>query len=593
MKNLVIATWIFLLITPPNASAVGNMKNVEQEKVPSSNTTPRVKNIGKAKKPKKLTPEQQKALALLTVLPEQAKDIEDERLKILIQANIADALWKYDEPKARRQFTEAFHHIDSIEVPPHTHSHNHTDAVLESPRFKLRQELLQIISKHDLNLAEKLRVSINNSPESNSSEDIAANEYEQTTHSARLALSLANSNPKRAAQSFKANLSRWNFETVVGLLIAIRRENPPLADGLFSNVLVIARQRSTSLGNLGLLAYYVLPTEEERFSGQDQLTDTTRRNVTEQFLNCFYEVISSQTNIEIATAQQDYIALQMTLPLFNKVLPDKVTIVRARMDEIAKLISSKQLSAIENADRQNSVEELLKAAEASKIPQQKSSILALAATTAFRQDDIDQGLSIAEKIDNKEDRLSVISVIRHQASLKVLGKDGVEAAYSHAKEVEVIQARVDIFNRMIQKLIKIKDSLRANALLGEIEEWINKNSDIGLERVQALLNIAKTASEYNSSRFFEIMRSACKAINEAQFYALPEKTNTSKRLLRKPLIEMKDLDLQHNFVLLARSDVDKALFLAQSLVRKDASILAQVAVCQGMLNNPSINDPDK
>src|SRR5919205_1602434 len=58
--------------------------------------------------PEALTLEQQYALGVLEQLLSSLKEVEDEGLRVRTQAQAADILWGYDEPRARGLFREAF-----------------------------------------------------------------------------------------------------------------------------------------------------------------------------------------------------------------------------------------------------------------------------------------------------------------------------------------------------------------------------------------------------------------------------------------------------------------------------------------------------
>src|SRR5215217_789704 len=64
-----------------------------------------------------LTPDQQSALAMLEQLFVTAGGF-DEPLRIRTRARVADALWPYDEARARRQFEEQFRAAMSAGATP-------------------------------------------------------------------------------------------------------------------------------------------------------------------------------------------------------------------------------------------------------------------------------------------------------------------------------------------------------------------------------------------------------------------------------------------------------------------------------------------
>jgi len=69
---------------------------------------------GAAQKPgaePELSPQQEPAISVLKNLFDRTKEFADDKTRIETQAQIADALWQYDQSTARRQFTEAFRRL--------------------------------------------------------------------------------------------------------------------------------------------------------------------------------------------------------------------------------------------------------------------------------------------------------------------------------------------------------------------------------------------------------------------------------------------------------------------------------------------------
>jgi hypothetical protein len=64
---------------------------------------------------REITLQQERAISVLIDLFERTKEFADDKTRIETQAQIADALWEYDQQTTRRQFTEAFRSIERIE----------------------------------------------------------------------------------------------------------------------------------------------------------------------------------------------------------------------------------------------------------------------------------------------------------------------------------------------------------------------------------------------------------------------------------------------------------------------------------------------
>lgn len=550
--------------------------------------------------------DQKRALALLESLPDKVKDIENEEFKIRVQIQIADAMWDYDEPRARSQLMDAFQSIGSMKSQKNQdmHAHNTKGAMFESPRFRLQQEALRVIAKRDYALAETLRKSINVAADDKvMNETTRGDSEEQVMHSMLLAASLAKTDPSRASQIVRDNFSVWGFENLTPLLIGIRHENSALADNLFSEALSVARNQPTTVfNNIGLLAPYVFPTEEEMLFGRDPMANPMRRAMIERFFNFVSEVISQRANAEqidsitdrqatAATAQKEYLTLRQLISVFDKLTLDNTSTIRNRIEQLARDIPAPQLNAAQRNTRQTGVQEILKRAETLSNTFQKNAFYVRAAMEASRMGDMNQALSIAGMLSNEKDRLGLRSMILHQAAIKALDKKDVDAAYDFAKDIEVIQDRVDVYKRLAHILFGSKNNSRAENILRDIEQWV-ENADTGVEKVAALLDIAVIVAKHDSTRLLDLMKSVCIAINDADVVKPPTQNLIGERVVRKRPVTMESLDIKSGFSLLARLDFDQASQLARSIEKNEVSIMAQIAVCQEILTNSLTSQPN-
>src|SRR5262245_1562853 len=78
------------------------------------NMPPRPETEKKMNRSTHISPDQKRALSLLESLLNRVNDIESEEFKIRAQIQIADAIWDYDELRARAQMIDAFHNITSM-----------------------------------------------------------------------------------------------------------------------------------------------------------------------------------------------------------------------------------------------------------------------------------------------------------------------------------------------------------------------------------------------------------------------------------------------------------------------------------------------
>jgi hypothetical protein len=531
---------------------------------------------------------ERRAVVLLITLFDKAKELEDAEIKVWAETQIADALWEYDAERARQQFIEAFRTVDMLKDPEQKGQAG-VASLLQSSKFGLQREILRMVWHRDSALAESLLQSINEGK----SQGAKGGSIEQAAQHMFLAAEVAKSNTERASQ-MAAEIIKGGIDPTIGrLLTQIKQRDPVLANKVFAQALAAAQTRpAAAIDNIGNLIGFVLPTEQEYMLGNTAPTPE-RRAAIELFLNFAYNSLLQKVALEIqardrlskpadqARQRDEFFVLGETLALFDQYRPEQGGELRARLSSVMARVPPRKPSGpgIPPQD----IEELLDRAKSQGNPVQKDRLYIQAAMQAAREGDVDRALSIVNRIDNREDRFSVESVIRFQAAHKALEKEGPDAAYKYAKDIGFIPQRVGAYRRIAQALLEKKDTARASELLNELEQWIGK-ADAGPDKAMGLLAIAGLAAGFDQPRGFEVMHSAVKALNAARF-DLPQGHEGGAIVKRTPST-LKRVDFRPAFPQLAKADFDRALLLAQSLERKELTVLAQVAVCQGVLGNP-------
>jgi hypothetical protein len=126
--------------------------------------------------------------------------------------------------------------------------------------------------------------------------------------------------------------------------------------------------------------------------------------------------------------------------------------------------------------------------------------------------------------------------------------------------------------------------VRAIELLDEAEAEAIK-AQPSFVRAQSLLTIVGSFSAVDTVRAFEVMQTAIKSIND-----IPAPGDQKQFANDRPQpaaalksAELYNLNFESTLAVLAQTDFDRALLLAQQLTIKDASLIAQLAVCRGGL----------
>ena len=525
--------------------------------------------------------EQQQALWLLENIGERANKLEGSILKVRVIAKVADSLWQFNESQARRLFTEAFDAIDSIKLDPSKDQRMRMAAATggPSPLAGLRAEVLQIIAAHDVKLAERLRESIKE-PNPDGKTGKGSSEMSEKEELAwDIAIASAKLQPQRTEQFVRSQLRKGINEELGWALVDIRRNNQQLADQLFSESVAVARLNLNVSENFEVLAVYVLPGEAEVLHGQ--VPDPMRDEASRKFLAYATDrLLWQSTSGHIspprgAEAQEEHRTLHSLLPLFERLTPEKVALVRERMDVLLSNMTTKQANAA--LSKQEDIAELLQQAESIVGSEKRDRRLIQVSLIAARQGELDQALSIAEKISDLAERSIQVSLISYQSSLKLMKNGELEDAYSYARKIEFLPQRVAAFIVLANKLRASKEDARARVILEEISEWTDK-TDNTPQKAKALLTLVIEMAQYDSERSFVLLASAIKTINSADFSS-PKSTEPSRVLQ----VTLDMIDLETVFDKLAHFNMDRALQAAQSITHREASLLAQAIVCSQIL----------
>jgi len=525
--------------------------------------------------------EQLQALWLLENIGERANKLEGSILKVRVIAKVADTLWQFDEPHARRVFTEAFDAIDSIKLDPSKDQRMRITAATggPGPLAGLRAEVLQMIAAHDFKLAERLRESIKD-PETDGNTSKGSSEVSEKEELAwDIAIASAKLQPQQTAQFVRSQLRKGITEELGWALVGIRRNNEKLADQLFSESVAVARFNLNASENFENLAVYVLPSEAEALHGQ--APDLMRDVASRKFLAYATDrLLWQSTSGHIspprgAEAQQEHRTLRSLLPLVERLMPDKIALVRERMDVLLSNMTTKQANAA--LSKHEDIAELLQQAESIVGSEKRDRRLIQVSLIAARQGELEQALSIAEKISDLAERNIQVSLISYQASLKLIKNGELEDAYRYARRIEFLPQRVAAFNVLANKLRASKENARARVILEEISEWTNK-TDNTPQKAKAMLTLVIEMAQYDTERSFALLSSAIKTINSVDFSS-PKSTEPSRVLQ----VTLDMLDLETVFDKLAHINMDRSLQAAQSLTHRETSLLAQAIVCSQIL----------
>ncbi|HLG15716.1 MAG TPA: hypothetical protein VJH03_14615 [Blastocatellia bacterium] len=560
------------------------------------------------------SPTQQKALALLDQILEQSKSFEDDEVRIRVQAQIADLLWQRDEPRARRLFEAAFRAIASTKLPPQDKTAP-PSYVGANSHYPLRSDVIRLVSSHDPALAARFVDSVVDQPP-NVDPKFLASSYGTYSESAMLqlqfALYITHSDPTRAGQIAGTFLQKGDFPRAASILRPLRSSVAWLADDLFAQAVARLKQSDTiSADSVRYLADYVFPDFGEgtiRFTNgarMEAANTAISAELKAQFMELAYNATAQWTraaqkngdrgaNSRAADIESPESRIaRLLLPYFDQHMPDKLAAIRAQVSE-AFATSTGGSEPNRGATLSGTVEDFLSRAERATDAKEKDLLYANALTRAVRNRDFGGARTILERISNERMRSQLDSTIRraideerYSEARRTLDSGDLDTAYALISELSDPRRRISMLGNLAISLLNRKENELSLQVLDEAKRLAGGAT--GTERAVELLRLADLAARLDPERGFEDVKLAVEAINQArvasQWQRIETVSDAKSGVTTRTNIGLGSFGLAFpsGFSLLARTDFDRALLLAQAVEPKEASALAQLAVCRSAL----------
>ncbi|HKE04215.1 MAG TPA: hypothetical protein VKE91_09150 [Blastocatellia bacterium] len=556
----------------------------------NSGPPPAHKRPAKSGAGREITPQQEQAILILNKLFESTKDFADDERRVKTQARIADTLWEYDPQNARRQFAEAFRSIERIEDEPRPLP------FFDTPKTFLRLGVLDLIAKRDADLAEKLISDVPKLPANNDQHSPTRPQRGGRNHYLNLAGELISTDPQRAAALIPKAFNDGFSTYLLAALSSLRRKKPETADELFCRALAeIQPNPDAPMADLFAIAWYFAPDSEgaanhnanERKDGISAPTEVIKPILVEPLLNFAFKAVTiesanEQKRMTEPQRRKRMMMLDMIdagivawlLPLFEIYQPERAAFIRSHLGQIENTIPPSVYESA-NTPRPTTVQGLLDAAQTKSKAFEKDMLYADAARKAEEAGDFDRALAITEKLSDKRMGMDV-GLIRNSAVIHATDKGDVDAAYRYAKGISDPFDQTKALCRIARKSFEKSDLQRATELINEAEKIIAKSRP-NLKKVFTLLDVASAITIINPAHGFEAVNVIIEVINQI----------SSGKSQSDGMDFIRDSDtFDESLGALARADFQRALRLALAITDSDVSMLAQLAVCRGVLFEP-------
>jgi len=541
----------------------------------------------------------QKVTSVLERVLEAQKTFADENLRVMIRAHIADLLWSYDQPRARRIFEDALQGAERLadQDPP--------AARLGIAFLPVRTQVIRLILPLDPDWATKLIESAGELATDPRSRNIRRNR-ERTNLQLQLGSFFAQRDPQRALLAAKPLAESGDSNGLLTLLSFIRFKEVKGADELFLLVLAKTRLSNPTLEDIRRFGPYVF-----QFFGEGVLrfsTDGSKRDpfaagnsgpgIVEQFLEFAYEVATRRLDAAVtgangarldARSPHDIAVPKVLASYFDRFLPDKAPAFRARLQEALQRVPPEERQYLALTEP-GTVESLLLRADAVTDTRLKDTLIQRAVFQA--SGDFQKATAIIDRLSSEAVRTTARYTLRQSEdqlhsdeAWSALNKGEYDRAEALAAEISDWRSD-DLLVRGLIGQLSHKDKMRATRILSE---YMQRAAAIvePHDRALRLMQLAGAGVNIDSNRAFEDMKRAIAEFNQAGFVPELEKYSDNETSggpgSPKVNIGLSGLLGNWNLYWLGATDMDRAMSLTREFQLKEAAALMQLNVCRGAL----------
>lgn len=493
----------------------------------------------------------QEVIGQLFGIVNELKSAPDQATAALLQSEVADLLWQFDEPAARAVFRLAFDTVrqSSPSGSLSSDAAAKREAVNQSRRrVSALRTILKRYGLHDRKGAEAWLKNFEDEakaerPTSRSNDKIS---QEQAELVAEMALGVVSQDPQEALRLGLLSLSAEEIPSGFGrLLMALRGRDKMLGDLLFRQAILTMR-----INGFKYDAALLPLTNYQFFSNGQRLPDATRADVG-LIIQYFVDAAGAQvarlrnglSRDEQAAMGRSYNFLAgQAMPIVALNSPDRLVLLQSNVNELARGLDQNQqqqaemLAALkrQTSDSVNGdvsdVDSQIQRAEEEKNSSTRNFLLRNLALRLMRRDP-ERALSVAGKIDDVETRAQTEDDVYLVLMQNAFGG-------SYYDEARTLALKFSDPNRRARWLAQIasrvsprsKDHTDAANLLSQAYS-IAEKGDNTPAKLQVLLLIGNEFVRFDQNRGFDILSDAVSTANRLE--KVQPKTNTSSPLVLK------------------------------------------------------------
>jgi hypothetical protein len=537
------------------------------------------------------------ALAMLSSLPEELRDIEDPEERLGLIVRIAEILERDNPERAKVLLITAFEEMLKRDA-------KQTE---EPDRWNaLRKRIITRIARHDEELAKRL---LDRLDERSLSSEETSSAQEGYVHFAR---GLIDDHANLAGYMARKRMRSLLSGEGLLFLLDLREKDKTQADRLFLEVTSqVAAQGAKDVNELLLLYAYAfsppLPLELTETAPRMRSLPGYRQSsadpdVAVPFLQSVIPPLLAPERYAgpgpVWGPRGDFFFITLILPQCHRFLPAFAEELERQRNALATLIPERQRSSLENSVsqssslplRQESVERLLEKAERAPNQGGRDRFLFLALNQAIRRGDFERVSKIAEKF-SPERREEILSFSNYLRAEKAIEEGNLAEALDYVRRPMRPSLKAYLLIVIAFRQFSSGEQHEAMSSLIEAEHIVRK---LEPDRVKASLLLGVTAvhSLLETPHAFTTLQEVVETINKAKDFRGDISVGnliTVGDFSFAYRVDERVFSFELPFSLLGRRDFHVAMAFARAVARPALRARAVIAVCEGALKVKAVS----
>jgi hypothetical protein len=589
MRRVMLSSFLCLLLSEPFAA-----QRIQANKKPEGVETRTRSGAASVTESEKPAAAKQRALALLDELLRRTDSFEDPVVRIRAKADIANVLWKFDEPRARSIISESFAAAAGLRS-----TNPDAPSLQPDPSLSLRSELTNLAASRDSKLAQTLVASVVDQPTRPDEKTRAATaEIEKDRLLGQLLATLAWREPDRAAMVASELIQKGNLQEPLQMLLRFG-DQTRVHDLVVQALEVCKRDPGVAKRNIRWLADYFFPSFGEgviRFSqNAPSPPDTKPRELqmVPEFLDLAHRVLMDQLGSQASpqpNAPSDVLIARLLLPYFEEYLPDRAPSLRQRVEERLKAASSSGYDPLSSSVVYESltVREMMDRAATINDVKKRDWAYMFAFSRAEKSGQYEEAAQIVSRLSNAAQRASLQSLLetRVQQEQRLKAMRAMSRG-DFDESIKLVRGLTDLRTRAVALVslanMQGKDQKVRAAGLIEDARSAAAGLETAVERAWVLVSITSAALRIDPTTNVEATISA---VNAAGFARQWEQVQVVEGGAKKNVgLVMISRGLASMFTLLDKQDFEKSIALAHEIGIQELSVFAQIGACRAVLDS--------